>query len=55
MAKRQPARASDEPEVVFPTKKSGRSPEETARAAVARRPTTPSWRVSYTLALALPT
>jgi fluoride exporter len=54
VAKRQPARASDEPELVFPAKKSGRSPEETARAAVARRPITPSGRVSYTLTLALP-
>jgi hypothetical protein len=54
MAKRQPVRASDEPELVFPTKKSGRSSGETARAAVSRRPTTPSGRVSYTLTLGLP-
>jgi hypothetical protein len=53
MAKRQPA--SDQPELPLPTKKSARSPEEeTTRAAVARRPTTPSGRVSYTLTLALP-
>jgi hypothetical protein len=51
MAKRQPAR--DQRELPLPTKKSPRSPEETARAAVARRPTTPSGRVSYTLTLAL--
>jgi hypothetical protein len=38
----------------FPTTKGARSPEETARAAVSRRPTTPSGRVSYTLTLALP-
>jgi hypothetical protein len=54
MAKHQPARTSDQPELPLPTKKSARSPEETARAAVARRPTTPSGRVSYTLTLALP-
>jgi hypothetical protein len=54
VAKRQPARVSDQPELPLPTKKSARSPEETARAAVARRPTTPSGRVSYTLTLALP-
>jgi hypothetical protein len=49
-----PRAASDPPELPLPTTKGARSPEETARAAVARRPTTPSGRVSYTLTLALP-
>jgi hypothetical protein len=54
MAKRHPARASDQPELAFSTRKASGSPEETARKAVARRPTTPSGRVSYTITLALP-
>jgi hypothetical protein len=51
VAKRQPAHASDQPELPLQTKKAGGSPEETARKAVAKRPTTPSGRVSYTLTL----
>jgi hypothetical protein len=51
VAKRQPARASDQPELAFSTKKSSGSAEEVARKAVARRSTTPSGRVSYTLGL----
>jgi hypothetical protein len=54
MAKRQPQRASDQPELMFSPKKASGSTEEIARKAVARRPTTPSGRVSYTLSLALP-
>jgi hypothetical protein len=53
VAKRQPSHASDQPELPLQTKKAGGSPEETARKAVAKRPTTPSGRVSYTLTLAL--
>jgi hypothetical protein len=52
--RRVPARASDPPELPLPTKKASGSTEEVAPKAVARRPTTPSERVSYTLTLALP-
>jgi hypothetical protein len=41
VAKRPPQRASVQPELLFTTKKAGSSPEEIARKAVARRPTTP--------------
>jgi hypothetical protein len=54
MAKRQPTQASDQPELAFTTKKGGASPEDVARKAVAKRPTTPSGRVNYTFTLALP-
>jgi hypothetical protein len=53
VAKRQPPR-TNQPELTFPAKKASRSPEEVARAAVAKRPTTPAGRVSYTLTLAFP-
>jgi hypothetical protein len=53
MAKRQLGRATDQPELAFTTKKTS-TPEEVARKAVAKRPTTPSGRVSYTITLALP-
>ncbi len=55
MAKRQPPRASDQPELLFATtKKAGRSPEEIARAAVARRARSPSGNILFTISLALP-
>jgi hypothetical protein len=54
VAKRQPARATDQPELAFTTKKTGGSPEETARSAVARRPKSPTGNVLFTITLALP-
>jgi hypothetical protein len=54
VAKRQPVRASDQPELAFSTKRASRSTEEVARKAVARRPTRAAGRVSYRLTLALP-
>jgi hypothetical protein len=54
VTKHQPSRASDQPELPLPTKKPSWSPEEIARKAVARRTTTPSGSVNYTLTLALP-
>jgi hypothetical protein len=54
MAKRQPRQAPDQPELTFTPKKVSASLEDVARKAVAKRPTTPSGRVSYTLTLALP-
>jgi hypothetical protein len=49
VAKRPPSRTTDQPELAFSTKKASGSTEEVARKAVARRPTTPSGRVNYTL------
>jgi hypothetical protein len=46
MARREQVRSTDQDELAFPSKtpakKAGRSPEEIARAAVARAPTTVS-------------
>jgi hypothetical protein len=49
VAKRQSARESDQPELAFTTKKTSTPSEETARKAVAKRPTTPSGRVNSPL------
>jgi hypothetical protein len=53
VARRQPARATDQPELAFSPKRAGSPPEEVARKAAAKRPTTPSGRVAYTLTITL--